>query len=314
MACGERQVAKRALIKLLLALALTYSVHLQGLTQDSGEHDVLKAYKKLLLKAHPDKGGSVQHAQQLNDLKEAWQKCGSKRGRKKQKEPTTREKRASNKGQSSQAGSSDIVSTNEPSATKGYRIQAAAVLLTYTGVTDMAQWQRFIVFVKAKQSEWKVKYWCITLEACKDGKLHFHLMLQFHRSAERNNLAFKFEGLTPNAKANDLLGEGWGGRRYQESVYRGFFYVWAAKKGTQRDEAGKLCVAGNYWPCWVEDEKCTYPVKGRWNDALWRARKLEHNVYEDYLFLCRDGVVSRNGVGEDARKQKANRAAAVEGF
>ena len=173
MACGERQVAKRALIKLLLALALTYSVHLQGLTQDSGEHDVLKAYKKLLLKAHPDKGGSVQHAQQLNDLKEAWQKCGSKRGRKKQKEPTTREKRASNKGQSSQAGSSDIVSTNEPSATKGYRIQAAAVLLTYTGVTDMAQWQRFIVFVKGKQSEWKVKYWCITLVACKDGKLHF---------------------------------------------------------------------------------------------------------------------------------------------
>ena len=134
--------------------------------------------------------------------------------------------------------------------------------MTYNGVHDMAQWQRFTAFVEARQKPWKVKYWCATLEATKAGALHVHLFLQFSRLPDRCSKSFAFEDLTPNAQSNDLLGEGWCKRKLQESLNRGFFYVWANKIGTQKDEHGNECTAGNYAPCWT-DQKCTYEVRGR---------------------------------------------------
>ena len=44
MACGDRQAAKRALIKLLLLLALSYTVNLNGLNRDAADDDVRKAF------------------------------------------------------------------------------------------------------------------------------------------------------------------------------------------------------------------------------------------------------------------------------
>ena len=109
---------------------------------------------------------------------------------------------------------------------------------------------------------------------------------------DRTAKTFLFEGVTPNAQTNDLLGDGWNKAKWQESVDRGFFYVWADKVGTARDGSQQLCVAGNRQPAWT-DAPCTYAVKGAWLDKLLRAYKLSLPVYEDYVYLCRDGVAYR---------------------
>lgn len=57
--------------------------------------------------------------------------------------------------------------------------------------------------------------------------------------------------------------------------------------------AGRECVAGNYGPCWEKHVLETYMVKGKWPEDLWKQRKLSNETYEKYLFLCRDGVVTR---------------------
>ena len=104
--------------------------------------------------------------------------------------------------------------------------------------------------------------------------------------------AFSFSGVTPNARPNDLLGEGWCGKKWQESVDRAFFYVFADKEGTATDGREQLCVAGNRQPAWT-NALHKYSVKGAWLDKLLRAYKLSLATYEKYLFLCRDGVATR---------------------
>ena len=63
-------------------------------------------------------------------------------------------------------------------------------------------------------------------------------MLQFTAAVDCTILRFAFEGLKLRADPHDMLGEGWSGRKLQESLNRGFFYVYADKIGTQRDEVG----------------------------------------------------------------------------
>ena len=70
-------VARRALVKVLLALAALYALSL-NLSRESTDEQVTKAYKRVALKVHPDKGGTVEHAQQLNLAKEAWEKAKKK--------------------------------------------------------------------------------------------------------------------------------------------------------------------------------------------------------------------------------------------
>jgi len=176
---------------------------------------------------------------------------------------------------------------------KQFRIQASAVLLTYHGFKDLAQWRRFLEHVKSKKKQWKVKHWCATLEATKKGALHVHVMLQFTRAVDRCNGFFSFEDLPPRADPCDLLGEGFCRNKMQQSIDRAMFYCFADKEGTQRDENGKVCTAGNYWPVWVEDATFTYTVVGRWPENLWKARKLSHATWKEYLYLCRDGVCYR---------------------
>ena len=50
------QLAKRAFVKVLLALAAQYSVSLQ-LTRDSPDAHLLPAFRRVVKKVHPDKGG-----------------------------------------------------------------------------------------------------------------------------------------------------------------------------------------------------------------------------------------------------------------
>ena len=143
--------------------------------------------------------------------------------------------------------------------------------------------------------KWTVQRWGATLEACETEGLHTHLFLQFRQQVDRTARSFAFEGLVPNVRVGDYLGEGFNGKRQQQSVNRGFFYVFADKVGTQREADGTPCFEGNHVPVWVKAKKgqSRYPVLGKWCENLWKARKLDHDTYEEYLYLTRDGVLSR---------------------
>ena len=65
MVVSPAMQARRALVKLLLVIASVYTV-VVNLRRDSPDADVERAFKKVFLKAHPDKGGSEEHAKQLN--------------------------------------------------------------------------------------------------------------------------------------------------------------------------------------------------------------------------------------------------------
>ena len=195
------------------------------------------------------------------------------------------------------------------------RINAPATMLTYNGFRDLAQWHRFVAFVHEHASSWQVKHWCATLEANAKGKLHVHLMLQFHKKVDRSSRGFAFEGIFPRADPHDLLGEGWSRKKMQQSIDRAMFYCWANKIGTQHDEAGQPCIAGNYQPCWTQGQ-FKYAVLGRWPENLWKARKLTHETYERYLFACRDGVLARKRNldacrAEESEKQEGEEMAVV---
>ena len=72
MAASTVLVAKRALVRLLLRLAVAYHVVI-SVNRDSEDRLVTAAYKKVILKAHPDKGGSKKDFQELHDAKETWE-------------------------------------------------------------------------------------------------------------------------------------------------------------------------------------------------------------------------------------------------
>ena len=80
MATHPALQARRALVKLILVIASVYRVVLD-LNRESCDGDVLKAFKKVLLKAHPDKGGSEEHAKQLNTAKGNWDEARKPNGR-----------------------------------------------------------------------------------------------------------------------------------------------------------------------------------------------------------------------------------------
>ncbi len=72
MALGVAQSVKRALVKLLITVAAVYSVILEGFSRESCDEEVEKVYGKVILRAHPDKGGSKEYAQKLLETKAAW--------------------------------------------------------------------------------------------------------------------------------------------------------------------------------------------------------------------------------------------------
>ena len=67
---SQRDVAKRALVTLLLAMAVTYHVTLSNINRDSPDVAVLAAYRQVIKKAHPDRGGQVADAQMLTAARE----------------------------------------------------------------------------------------------------------------------------------------------------------------------------------------------------------------------------------------------------
>ena len=77
---SARDQRKRDLVKVLKDLAKKYRVQL-ALTRDATEDEVLKAFKRVVCKAHPDKGGTKEDAQRLNAAKDAWDQAKKNAGR-----------------------------------------------------------------------------------------------------------------------------------------------------------------------------------------------------------------------------------------
>ena len=95
-------LAKRALVSLLLRLAVAYHV-LVAVNRDSSDPIVTVAYKKVILKVHPDKGGSTKDFQALQNAKETWansrKEAGSNQRKGRPKEAHNEHDRKTPKGQ-----------------------------------------------------------------------------------------------------------------------------------------------------------------------------------------------------------------------
>ena len=304
MPASAAQLAKRAFISVLLTLAVAYDI-VVNVNRDSADGLVAEAFRQVSRKAHPDKGGRVADQQRLNAAKEAWDKA------RQQMPPPGRRPRGSQprpRAPPRQAGGlAPAAAGHNAQDAKEYRINAAAILLTYQGVVGYEQWLRFVAFAKVNLKKWKAWRWSATLEASDDG-YHIHLMLQFRSVVDRTTRGFYFEGVRPNARQTDLLDETLATKRFQVAVDRCMFYVFANKIGTVRDPHGHICVDGNYWPCWVSDGLMKYQVLGAWPEKLWKKRRLTHEVYEEYLWLCRDGVLPRKRNLEAVREHEAEEA------
>ena len=74
MPASKLGLATRAFVAVLLSLARRYELLLQ-VNRDSPEEQLVKSYKKLLLKTHPDKGGRKEDLQKLQAAKEEWEKA-----------------------------------------------------------------------------------------------------------------------------------------------------------------------------------------------------------------------------------------------
>ena len=69
MATSKLGLATRALVSVLLRLARAYLLCVD-VTRESSEEALLRAYKKVVLAVHPDKGGKKEDAQELQQAKE----------------------------------------------------------------------------------------------------------------------------------------------------------------------------------------------------------------------------------------------------
>ncbi|CAE7225582.1 unnamed protein product [Symbiodinium natans] len=276
MVSGPVQIAKRAFVSLLLALAQQYGLDVK-INRDSEEKSLEAAYRKVVRRVHPDKGGNVADAQRLQAAREAWHSSKS-HGRL----PVRKEKTM--KGRELPL----LPAQNR----KAFMIRSSSCLLTYH-VSATTLWREFTKFVQQNMVSWGVQRWCVSMELCESGKPHVHLMVQFHTALETRDVHdFCFGQSRPNASATDLCGEGLCRKRVQQSIDRGFFYVFADKIGTVRGPDGLVCTEGNYLPCWTSS-LLKYQVLGKWPETLWKQRKITSDVYEELLFLTRDGVISR---------------------
>ena len=71
--------SKRALVALIRTLAVKYGVRVD-VTRESADMAILKAYRTLSRKVHPDKGGSEEDQKQLNASHDLWQDALRDRG------------------------------------------------------------------------------------------------------------------------------------------------------------------------------------------------------------------------------------------
>ena len=71
MPVSALQKAKRVFVHVLLSTAVAYHVALT-VNRESADEELLTAYRQVVKKAHPDKGGSKENFQKLQAAKKAW--------------------------------------------------------------------------------------------------------------------------------------------------------------------------------------------------------------------------------------------------
>ena len=134
-------LAKRALVSLLRALAIVYGISVE-VTRDSDDAAVRRAFKIVCRKAHPDKGGSADDQKKLNATHDAWNDATRARA------PKGRPSKATKS--TTEPASAPMAATSESKAgRRAFRIDSSAVLFTYQGFTD--GWSRFLAWVASEQ-------------------------------------------------------------------------------------------------------------------------------------------------------------------
>ena len=227
--------AKRALIVVIRALAGSFSCPV-SVDRNSADQDVHRAFRQLSRNVHPDKpGGSTAEFQKLTAAHDLWAQRLSQRA--KAGRPARNTRASADSGSAAPGALPPVLLPERARGQHEFQVQSQAVLLTYQGVSSalpeaLAWWERVLEFLEGRLCAWTVQRWTATMETNQDGKHHCHAMLEFRTRVHRTARYFAFEGACPNARANDLLGEAWSGRRWRVSVDRGHFYVWANKRGT----------------------------------------------------------------------------------
>ena len=145
MVLSVLQRAKRALVFVLLATASAVGLAL-NVTRESEDKALTAAYRKVVLKAHPDKGGCKRSFQKLQGAREAWDAA------RKQEVPSGRPESRNN----SQEGLVTLPTKTEDAE---HRVRGVAVLLTYFGDWSLALWQEFLAFVRGRLKAGFVLRW-----------------------------------------------------------------------------------------------------------------------------------------------------------
>ena len=213
-------IATRAFVALLLALSRRYELVLE-VNRDSSPELLVKAYKKVLLKAHPDKGGSKEATQKLLNAKADWESA---------RKASTGE--AGRPSGWAGAGTLAAQAQRKAQQRKEYRVHSTVVLLTYNGFTDLEQWHRFVSFARGLLKKWGGRRWGATFEACETEGLHTHLVLQFFKEVDRTARSFAFEGLTPNVR------KGWSAQVVCTSGLHKWFAQVACTRETNASASG----------------------------------------------------------------------------
>ena len=119
MACSQFLLFKRAFVSVLLATAAVCKIVLNA-TRDSPEKGLLRAFRQVAKRAHPEKGCSTAKFQKLLASKEAWEKAVEK-GRLAHRPTTTKV---------TLAASTDKQSNRKPV----YRARGVVAMLFFFGV------------------------------------------------------------------------------------------------------------------------------------------------------------------------------------
>ena len=311
MVNGERHAAFELFVAIVSRLAAQHGLR-RKLTKRSSQADVTKAYKKLVLKVHPDKGGNPDEFKELQAAKDAFDLTGNAKGGRPAADggrPTSARPPPPKRPAEPTAETNDVAAASRTLSVPcvlpcehcgghvgGVRVECTACMFTYNGLTSLGDWDLFVAAYMLMLSGWGVLYHLATLERCLNGKFHVHLMLQFRMKVNKRSTEFYIASWKPNVRPawGNLMGETMASKRNPQPGYdRGFFYVWADKIGTARDANDEVCVHGNYFPVWEEGARYKYAVKAVWADTLWRSRKLSHETYREYLIKCREDVSRR---------------------
>ena len=181
MANGERHAVFEAFLLVIIRLCAQLGLR-RKLTKRSSQKDAMKAYKALLLKVHPDKGGKPEDFKELQAAKDAFDAAGSTKGGRPARDggrPTSAKAAPAKRAAPPADDIADIaVASNAVALPSGkfcehcegacahFRVQCTAVILTYNGLKSLDDWERFKAAYMAKLKEWNVLYYCATMEQC----------------------------------------------------------------------------------------------------------------------------------------------------